>query len=42
MQVTYIDKDGTEKVKTFGTEDEGKAIKKELKSQGITEMKFEW
>jgi hypothetical protein len=40
--VTYIDKTGKKQEKTFATEAEGKTLKEKLKSEGATNVKFDW
>ncbi len=42
MKVTYTDKSGKKEEKSFKTEAEGEALKKQLKSQGVTDAKWEW
>jgi hypothetical protein len=42
MKVTYTDKSGKKVEKSFKTEDEGKALRDQLKSQGVTDAKWEW
>jgi len=42
MKVTYTDKSGKKVEQAFGTEDEGKTLKKKLESQGVKDAKWEW
>lgn len=42
MKVTYTDKAGKKIEKSFSTEDEGKKLKEKLKSEGVTDAKWEW
>ncbi len=42
MKVDYTDKNGKKVEKTFNTEEEGMKLKEQLKSQGITDAKWEW
>ena len=41
-KATYTDKTGKQQEKTFATEAEGEALKKKLKSEGSTNIKFDW
>jgi len=41
-KVSYMDKMGKKQEKTFATEEEGKTLKEKLKSQGATNVKFDW
>jgi len=41
-EVKYTDKTGKPQKKTFATEAEGKAVKENLKSEGATNIKFDW
>ena len=42
MKVTYTDKSREKVEQTFATEDEGKKLKEKLKTQGVTDAKWEW
>ena len=42
MKVTSPNKKGEKVEQKFDTEDEGKKLKEKLKSQGVTDAKWEW
>ena len=42
MKVTYTDKSGKKVEQSFKTEEEGKALKEKLKTQGVKDAKWEW